>query len=132
MRISAAALRSFLDDRLALTGVRGSQRVTSQNPEATYEALEKYARDLTELARKSKLAADGFASRQDLDEATAAVGTARAKLVAAEETYQAAHLGPTREELAIADTKVKNAEAAVAVIAARAMSRFSGVSLPGL
>src|SRR6201984_674149 len=39
----------------ALTGVRGPQRVTSQNPEATYEALDKYARDLTELARKSKL-----------------------------------------------------------------------------
>jgi ATP-dependent Clp protease ATP-binding subunit ClpB len=39
----------------ALTSVRGSQRVTSQNPEATYEALEKYARDLTALARKSKL-----------------------------------------------------------------------------
>jgi len=39
----------------ALTGVRGTQRVTSQNPEATYEALEKYARDLTELARKSRL-----------------------------------------------------------------------------
>src|ERR1700758_5536762 len=39
----------------ALTGARGTQPVTSQNPEATYEALEKYARDLTELARKSKL-----------------------------------------------------------------------------
>src|SRR2546425_10599014 len=39
----------------ALTGVRGTQRVTSQNPEATYEALEKYARDLTELARRQKL-----------------------------------------------------------------------------
>jgi ATP-dependent Clp protease ATP-binding subunit ClpB len=39
----------------ALTGVRGTQRVTSQNPEATYEALDKYARDLTQLARKSKL-----------------------------------------------------------------------------
>jgi ATP-dependent Clp protease ATP-binding subunit ClpB len=39
----------------ALTGVRGSQRVTSQNPEATYASLEKYARDLTELARKAKL-----------------------------------------------------------------------------
>ncbi len=39
----------------ALTGVRGTQRVTSQNPEATYASLEKYARDLTELARKSKL-----------------------------------------------------------------------------
>jgi ATP-dependent Clp protease ATP-binding subunit ClpB len=38
----------------ALTGVRGTQRVTSQSPEATYEALDKYARDLTELARKSK------------------------------------------------------------------------------
>ena len=33
----------------ALTGVRGSQRVTSQNPEATYEALARYGRDLTDL-----------------------------------------------------------------------------------
>jgi ATP-dependent Clp protease ATP-binding subunit ClpB len=39
----------------ALTSVRGTQRVTSQNPEATYASLEKYARDLTELARRSKL-----------------------------------------------------------------------------
>jgi ATP-dependent Clp protease ATP-binding subunit ClpB len=39
----------------ALASVRGSQRVTSQNPEATYEALQKYGRDLTELARKGKL-----------------------------------------------------------------------------
>jgi ATP-dependent Clp protease ATP-binding subunit ClpB len=39
----------------ALTSVRGSQRVTSQNPEATYASLEKYARDLTDLARRSKL-----------------------------------------------------------------------------
>ena len=39
----------------ALTQVRGTQRITSQNPEATYEALAKYGRDLTELARKGKL-----------------------------------------------------------------------------
>ncbi len=39
----------------ALTSVRGSQRVTSQNPEGTYASLEKYARDLTELARRGKL-----------------------------------------------------------------------------
>jgi ATP-dependent Clp protease ATP-binding subunit ClpB len=39
----------------ALTQVRGTQRITSQNPEATYEALSKYGRDLTELARKGKL-----------------------------------------------------------------------------
>ena len=39
----------------ALASVRGSQRVTNQNPEATYESLAKYGRDLTELARKGKL-----------------------------------------------------------------------------
>ncbi|HKS81914.1 MAG TPA: ATP-dependent chaperone ClpB [Candidatus Acidoferrales bacterium] len=39
----------------AMAAVRGSHRVTSQNPEATYRALEQYARDLTDLARRSKL-----------------------------------------------------------------------------
>ena len=39
----------------ALTQVRGSQRVTSADPESTYEALTRYGRDLTELARKGKL-----------------------------------------------------------------------------
>ncbi|HZS09194.1 MAG TPA: ATP-dependent chaperone ClpB [Blastocatellia bacterium] len=39
----------------ALQEVRGSQRVTSQNPEATYEALERYGRDLTQLAARGKL-----------------------------------------------------------------------------
>jgi ATP-dependent Clp protease ATP-binding subunit ClpB len=39
----------------ALTSVRGNQRVTSQNPESTYQSLEKYGRDLTELARRGKL-----------------------------------------------------------------------------
>src|SRR5579863_2323033 len=38
-----------------LQEVRGSQRVTTQNPEATYEALEKYGRDLTQLASQGKL-----------------------------------------------------------------------------
>ncbi|HIP72349.1 MAG TPA: ATP-dependent chaperone ClpB, partial [Anaerolineae bacterium] len=38
-----------------LAAVRGSQRVTSQNPESQYEALVKYGRDLTEEARKGKL-----------------------------------------------------------------------------
>jgi ATP-dependent Clp protease ATP-binding subunit ClpB len=39
----------------ALREVRGNQRVTSQNPEVTYEALEKYGRDLTKLASAGKL-----------------------------------------------------------------------------
>ncbi len=39
----------------ALTSVRGSHRVTSQNPESTFRALEQYGRDLIELARRGKL-----------------------------------------------------------------------------
>jgi ATP-dependent Clp protease ATP-binding subunit ClpB len=44
-------------DRLgkALQEVRGNQRITTQNPEATYESLEKYGRDLTKLANQGKL-----------------------------------------------------------------------------
>src|SRR5258708_20415434 len=52
LKLLCASHESILQ---ALTGVRGTQRVTSQNPESTYASLEKYARDLTELARKSKL-----------------------------------------------------------------------------
>lgn len=39
----------------AVQAIRGSQRVTDQNPEGKYEALEKYGNDLTELARRGKL-----------------------------------------------------------------------------
>src|SRR5271169_243238 len=38
-----------------LTAVRGNQKVTDQNPEAKYQALERYAKDLNELARQGKL-----------------------------------------------------------------------------
>ncbi len=39
----------------AFTSVRGNQRVTDQNPEGKYQALDRYAKDLTELARRGKL-----------------------------------------------------------------------------
>ena len=39
----------------ALTAIRGSQRITDENPEAKYQALDKYCRDLTEAARREKL-----------------------------------------------------------------------------
>jgi ATP-dependent Clp protease ATP-binding subunit ClpB len=39
----------------ALKSIRGAQRVTSQNPEESFQALEKYARNLTDLARRGKL-----------------------------------------------------------------------------
>lgn len=40
---------------VALSEVRGSQRVTDQDPEGKYQALERYTRDVTDLARKGKL-----------------------------------------------------------------------------
>jgi ATP-dependent Clp protease ATP-binding subunit ClpB len=53
---SAVRLGVSHDDLLvALREVRGSHRVTSENPEGQYQALEKYGRDLTEEARKGKL-----------------------------------------------------------------------------
>ena len=56
---SAAIFRRYGIDKekllQALTKVRGSQRVTSQNPEESYEALTKYGRDLVEAARQGKL-----------------------------------------------------------------------------
>ncbi len=39
----------------ALTAIRGTQRITDENPEAKYQALEKYCRDLTDAARRNKL-----------------------------------------------------------------------------
>ena len=62
--LSTEHLLLVLSDRIDLTReellnalreVRGSHRVTSQNPEDQYQALEKYGRDLTEAARRGKL-----------------------------------------------------------------------------
>ncbi len=56
VQLALAALGGTRDGILkALTAVRGSQRVTDQNPEGKFQALEKYAKDLTELARRGKL-----------------------------------------------------------------------------
>jgi ATP-dependent Clp protease ATP-binding subunit ClpB len=57
-RTAALLVEQGIDRDAILEGlkqVRGSQRVTSPDPESTYEALEKYARDLTQLARDGKL-----------------------------------------------------------------------------
>jgi len=72
-----------------------------------------------QFARIAKLAAEGISSHQDLDKAAAQVGSARANLQAAEEEYEAARLGPTAEQRAVADAEVAKAAAAVSVVAAR-------------
>ncbi len=46
---------TYKDILAALKDIRGTQRVTSQNPEDTYQSLEKYGRDLNELAKQGKL-----------------------------------------------------------------------------
>jgi ATP-dependent Clp protease ATP-binding subunit ClpB len=55
--VEALRARNVTRERVleALTAIRGSQRVTDENPENKYQALEKYGRELTELARKGKL-----------------------------------------------------------------------------
>ena len=56
VRDALAAMGATHDSVLkALSTVRGSQRVTDQNPEGKFQTLEKYAKDLTDLARKGKL-----------------------------------------------------------------------------
>jgi ATP-dependent Clp protease ATP-binding subunit ClpB len=56
VRDALAALGATHDTVLrALSTVRGNQRVTDQNPEGKFQALEKYGKDLTDLARKGKL-----------------------------------------------------------------------------
>ncbi len=52
MKQAGINVRSILQ---ALQGIRGSQRVTDQNPEGKYQALEKYCLDLTALAKQEKL-----------------------------------------------------------------------------
>src|SRR6266704_1024484 len=54
-QLLAAAGVDRADVLAALQGVRGSHRVTDQEPEQKYQALERFTRDLTELARRQKL-----------------------------------------------------------------------------
>ncbi len=52
LKLQGVKEKDFLN---ALTSIRGNQRVTDQNPEEKYQALEKYGRNLTEIARQAKL-----------------------------------------------------------------------------
>ena len=64
VQAALAALGATHDTILkSLSAVRGSQRVTDQNPEGKFQALEKYAKDLTDLARRGKL--DPVIGRED-------------------------------------------------------------------
>ena len=72
-----------------------------------------------QLVRTSTLAQQSFESQQTLDQATNDVASARADVAEAQANYDAAVVGPTREERAIADAQVRAADAAVAVLERR-------------
>jgi len=72
-----------------------------------------------QLTRVTKLSAAGYASKQQLDSATAAVATATARIKAAQSTHAAAATGPTVEERAVADAEVGVAQAALVVLQRR-------------
>ena len=72
-----------------------------------------------QLARIAKLAADGYASKQQLDNANATVANASATLKAAQSTHAEAETGPTVEERAVADAQVEVAQAALTVLERR-------------
>jgi multidrug resistance efflux pump len=87
------------------------------------QRIEKARADLTltqkQLARIAKLAADGYASKQQLDNANAAVANATAGLKAAQSTHTEAETGPTLEERAVADAQVQVAQASLTVLERR-------------
>ncbi|WP_426412398.1 HlyD family secretion protein [Bradyrhizobium ganzhouense] len=72
-----------------------------------------------QLTRTSTLARQSFESQQALDQAENDVASARADVAEAQANYDAAVVGPTREERAIADTQVQAAAAAVTVLERR-------------
>src|SRR5262249_41413931 len=87
------------------------------------KSIDKASADLAlaqkQYARISKLAADGYASKAQLDKATAAVANATALLQSAKSQHAAAQPGPTVEERAVADAKVAVAAASLAVLQRR-------------
>ena len=72
-----------------------------------------------QFARIANLSTDGYASKQQLDNATAAVANTTAHLKAAQSTHAEAETGPTVEERAVADAQVAVAQAALTVLERR-------------
>ena len=82
--------------------------------------------------RAAKLAAKDFASKQQLDQATEALGSAEAALSQVQAAYAQSKAGPTKEERAIADTQVAYAQAALADIEAKLNKTTLSASVDGV
>ena len=78
-----------------------------------------YALALKQYTRVATLASKSFASKQQLDETTAAMSKARSGLDLAQANYAQSKAGPTKEERAVAETNVELADASVAALEAK-------------
>ena len=97
--------------------------VRQEQVDVAARAVDKATADLTlaeeEFRRTSAVAGAGYASKQNLDNAQAAVAAARANLVQMQSEFAAAQHGPTAEDRASADASVTAAEASLAVLERR-------------
>jgi HlyD family secretion protein len=110
-----AALDAATADRdHVYAGVRAEQVATLAAEIAKAKSKLTYVE--AQLVRASTLARRDFASQQSLDQANNDVSAARADVAEAEANHAAAVAGPTKEERAIADAKVRAAAAALAVL----------------
>ena len=113
-----AALAAAVADRdNVYAGVRAEQ-IASLTAEIA-KAKSRLVYTEQQLSRTSALAQSHFAAQQALDQAQNDVAQARADVAEAQANYDAAVAGPTREERVIADTQVKAAAAALAVLEQR-------------
>jgi HlyD family secretion protein len=111
-RAALAAAKADRDNVYA--GVRTEQRAALEAEIAKAKSRLTYAQ--AQLDRATYLARSDTASQQTVDEAQNAMASARADVADAQANYDAAQAGPTREQRAIADSQVKAATAALAVL----------------
>ena len=114
-RAQLAAAKASRDHVYA--GVRAEQVASLEAEISKAKARLDYV--TAQLTRVSTLASNDFAAQQSLDQATNDVANARADVAEAEANHQAAVIGPTREERAIADVEVEAAASALAVLERR-------------
>ena len=112
-----AAFAAAADRDNVYAGVRAEQIASLAAEVAKAKSRSKYAEQ--QLSRTDYLARSDTASQQALDQAQNDAASARADVAEAQANHDAAVAGPTKEERAIADTQVKAAAAALAVLERR-------------
>jgi multidrug resistance efflux pump len=127
--LSNPELSASVEEARAAVGLARASRahvyagVRQEEVEIAAHDVDKATADLTlaeeQYRRTSSVAGAGYASKQNLDNAQAALAAARANLVEMQSEFAAAQHGPTAEDRALADASVTSAEASLAVLERR-------------